>query len=453
MTMFATPNSLSLSATNSSKSAYCRFKYEKQFFSKYTLTACKDSNSPNVTGQLLTKALLSILKHRAIDKTVEWCDMSIIEADEEDNLIPGSYSQNGDDVGLDSKLILRLHCKHGVVKTHRLILLTPVSLMAPGVPDLTNGSNLKIGPKAVKDMMDHFPVAKGSKSDPQLHWTFKDTDVELRSLDSSISMRGQAQLATELTISAEEFDIYKIYTTPTAIAFHLREFNATIAYADSLSLSLDLRFTDPSAPLFIDVEGDNTETLFVISTSQVHPSVPGISSQRYQPKPQTKKRERDETPTEKNVQSISKVTHQVNESNFGSTGPNPLQHISTKGSTSNQYGLDESAPLPSFTPRQSCIPAGRDEEPLFLSSISQAFPVLTGPGVEDKDKDDLPLIPERETAGMFCDASPRSSYHLFLEGVEDTEAQDPESVISGDRELPPTQNSPKSKMFNALFED
>ena len=35
---------------------------------------------------------------------------------------------------------------------------------------------------------------------------------------------GRAQLATELTISAEEFDVYNIFA-PTTIAFHLREFN------------------------------------------------------------------------------------------------------------------------------------------------------------------------------------------------------------------------------------
>jgi cell cycle checkpoint control protein RAD9A len=38
---------------------------------------------------------------------------------------------------------------------------------------------------------------------------------------------GKAQLATELTISSEEFDVYNIYATPTTIAFHLREFNVS----------------------------------------------------------------------------------------------------------------------------------------------------------------------------------------------------------------------------------
>lgn len=36
---------------------------------------------------------------------------------------------------------------------------------------------------------------------------------------------GKAQLSTELTISADEFDVYDVYATPTIISFHLREFN------------------------------------------------------------------------------------------------------------------------------------------------------------------------------------------------------------------------------------
>lgn len=117
--------------------------------------------------------------------------------------------------------------------------------MAPGVPDAFNESNLTIGPKAVKDMIEHFPLARGVKSDPQLIWSFGDSEVELRSLESSldggkgwmtsiphcvklICTLGKSQLATELTISIEEFDVYNIYASPTTIAFHLREFNVCI---------------------------------------------------------------------------------------------------------------------------------------------------------------------------------------------------------------------------------
>ncbi|KZP11597.1 hypothetical protein FIBSPDRAFT_756546 [Athelia psychrophila] len=273
LTIHATPDYMTLAATNSSMSAYCRVKYRRQFFSRYHIG---DKNTKRVedaddvqpvTGQLLGKSLLSILRHRTFEKSVERCELSI-----QDGPSAAEDDEEGDDDtrdSLESLLIIRLHCKHGVVKTHRLRLDTPTALLAPGITNADNESRLTIGPKPVKDMIDHFPAAKGPKSDPQLIWSFGPSEVQLRSWETSLDSKGKTQLSTELTISAEEFDVYDVYSSPITIAFHLREFNATIAYAESMTLALDMRFTDPASPLFIDVEGDNSETLFIISTSQV----------------------------------------------------------------------------------------------------------------------------------------------------------------------------------------
>ena len=77
----------------------------------------------SITGQLITKvilvtrrqlrnlplfatqSLLSILKHRTVEKAVERCEMSIIEATQ--------LVENQEQDGLESKLVVRLHCKHG----------------------------------------------------------------------------------------------------------------------------------------------------------------------------------------------------------------------------------------------------------------------------------------------------------------------------------------------------
>ncbi|KAG8213888.1 Rad9-domain-containing protein [Butyriboletus roseoflavus] len=257
------------------------------FFSRYRVGGGVNSAGPStgnpsepqdVKGQLLVKTLLSIFKHRTIEKTVERCELVIVEGPSGDQL------QEDEDT-LESRLVVRLHCKHGIVKTHRLPLLIPTSLLSPGVPESENESRLTIGPRAIKDITEHFPSGRGMKSDPQLVWTFGDTDVDVKSLESSIDTKGQpirkshtsvhnllpgrAQLATELTISADEFDVYEIAEPPITIAFHLREFNATIAFAESMASALELRFTDPAAPLFIDIESDESDGLFVISTSQL----------------------------------------------------------------------------------------------------------------------------------------------------------------------------------------
>ncbi|KAG1876073.1 Rad9/Ddc1 [Suillus tomentosus] len=236
-----------------------------EFFSRYKFRdGAAQDDVQDVKGQFLAKTFLSIIKHRTIEKTLERCEFIIVEATD-------LYDQNEPDEDqdtLESRLIIRLHCKHGIVKTHRLQLLVPTSLLSPGTSDPSTESHLTIGPRAIKDITEHFPNARGAKGNPQLVWTFGDTDVEVKSLESSIDTRGKAQLSTELTISADEFDVYDVYATPTIISFHLREFNAIIAFAESMGLCLDLRFTDSVAPLFIDVESEESECLFVISTSQ-----------------------------------------------------------------------------------------------------------------------------------------------------------------------------------------
>lgn len=268
---------LSLSTTNSSLSAYCRFKYSKRFFSRYRVWngANRDKSSPSVVvegdikGQIPTKTFLSILKHKTIEKTVERCELSVVEGPTQDDQEEPSEDRNS----LESRLIVRFYCKLGIVKTHRLPLLIPSSLLSPGVPDSENESRLMIGPRAIRDITEHFPNGRGTKGDPQLVWTFGATDVDVKSLECSLDAKGRIQLATELTISVDEFDVYEVFSLPITIAFHLREFNATIAFAEATSSPLELRFTDPAAPLFIGVEGDESECLFVISTSQIQGTI------------------------------------------------------------------------------------------------------------------------------------------------------------------------------------
>jgi len=72
-----------------------------------------------------------------------------------------------------------------------------------------------------------------------------------------------------LVCVADEFENYDIFATPISLAFHLREFNATIAYAESMEAVLDVRFTDPAAALYVDVLSDGIDGLFAMSTSRV----------------------------------------------------------------------------------------------------------------------------------------------------------------------------------------
>jgi cell cycle checkpoint control protein RAD9A len=58
-------------------------------------------------------------------------------------------------------------------------------------------------------------------------------------MPSKAAFSGAGQLATELTISADEFENYDIFATPISLAFHLREFN--VSFLVSLRASEALR--------------------------------------------------------------------------------------------------------------------------------------------------------------------------------------------------------------------
>lgn len=159
--------------------------------------------------KFIMKALLSILKHRTVEKTVHKCELSIVDGEPPNT---GTAADEDHD-SLESKLIIRLHCKHGtyirisfiftylitsipvhagVIKTHKLLLSDASRHMAPNVPDSLEQSRLSIGPKAIKDIIDHFPTTRSAKSDPQLIWSFSDDEVQVRSQESSADSRGES---------------------------------------------------------------------------------------------------------------------------------------------------------------------------------------------------------------------------------------------------------------------
>ena len=65
---------------------------------------------PDGTNILNTcQSLLSILKHRTVEKTVDRCELSIVEG-----AVHTQNQEPEDDAdSLESKLIVRLYCKHG----------------------------------------------------------------------------------------------------------------------------------------------------------------------------------------------------------------------------------------------------------------------------------------------------------------------------------------------------
>ena len=90
----------------------------------------------------------------------------------------------------------------GVVKTHRLLLMNAPALMVPTAPYAVGESKLSISARALRDLLDHFPIAKGPKSDPQLVWSFSSDELILKGLESSLDTSGNLFLCSMVAPNA-----------------------------------------------------------------------------------------------------------------------------------------------------------------------------------------------------------------------------------------------------------
>lgn len=175
-----------------------------------------------------------------------------------------------------------------------------------------------------------------------------------------------------------------------------------------MSQSLDFRFTHPAAPLFIDIEGDNVETLFVISTSQVH----GVSTTTQRPSsqgPNMKKRERSENETPRVRKPMKAVLptnpetynhHSNNTSRTASCAPRTILQPSIVPNRSTSHGAASQQGLSRSSPPRHGEPS-RPKEPLFLpssqmSAADEESLRLTGLGIENMNDAELTEMLEGE---------------------------------------------------------
>ncbi|KAL7280722.1 hypothetical protein ACG7TL_005664 [Trametes sanguinea] len=396
-----------------------------------------------------------------------------------------------------------------VVKTHRLPLNAAHNLMSPTFPDAALESRVTIGPKALRSMIEHFPFGKSSKSDPQLIWNFRDTEVQLRSLETAVDAKGRAQLSTELTISADEFDEYDVLDTPMTIAFHLKEFN----------LSLEIRFTNPDSPLYIDVGGDLADTLFVIAASQLQLVSPrGSQARQGSADAQGNSRKRPleednhnhhvypdrnmpvvEREREKRPVKPMRVVHEADRASIAREMQPPLSAHEPQPSwavltaAQQQYqdlvddigGAPPSQPLYRFASQTSQREGHVEKEPLFLpaSQLSQLPPdaeaaiIASGLGIEhmtaeeledmlEGDAEEVEFVSQRShLPGSIKEESPESPNQAQEEDQEwqmDEQVEDYGDVAYGqqqdsfelidDVEMEPTQKDGGTRYMSNLYQ-
>ncbi|WWD04096.1 hypothetical protein V865_002161 [Kwoniella europaea PYCC6329] len=275
-----------LSVTNSNKSAFCLFKLDKKFFNRWSAKSRK-----GIKCQLLVKSVLAVLGKAAQINTITRLDLRIIDPSNElrplqhrkdrerDTRSSSIHHGDGDDghrngnanqddrhfgdeddftddedarISIESKLIIRLVCKHGVTKKHSLHLGSTDFLRADVDPD-TTPSGFVIATRTLRDWLENFALSTGSSyggnanagGTDQLGWMFTKKEIRVKSWEGL----GGGGLCTEIKVDPEEFQDYEVVGDRIDLTLPMKEFRATLMLAEQLSATLNVSFSEPGQPL------------------------------------------------------------------------------------------------------------------------------------------------------------------------------------------------------------
>ncbi|GAA6021631.1 hypothetical protein JCM11491_001245 [Sporobolomyces phaffii] len=180
----------------------------------------------------------------------------------------------------ECRIVIRLHCQHGLVKTHRLTYSGPnVNNWARFDRDACT-ARWKASSKVLRDWTDHFYLrtnpSGGATMTDEITFYCTDTSCRLKSFVDTSSEQNMSDneimasrpLTTELSVDTEDFDMWDLPDPdPVVITFALKEFKAVINLSEALSLPITCHFTRGGRPLMIEVEGDHLEAKFVVATT------------------------------------------------------------------------------------------------------------------------------------------------------------------------------------------
>ncbi|XP_057585498.1 cell cycle checkpoint control protein RAD9A isoform X2 [Hippopotamus amphibius kiboko] len=252
---------LSLRTVNSSRSAYACFLFARLFFQQYQ--AATPGQHP-LRCKILMKSFLSVFRSLAmLEKTVERCCISLN--------------------GRSSRLVVQLHCKYGVRKTHNLSFQDCESLQAVFDPGLCPNV-LRAPARVLGEAVLPFPPALAEVT----LGIGRGRRVILRSYQEEEADSTTKAMVTEMSIGEEDFQQLQAQEG-VAVTFCLKEFRGLLSFAESANLPLSVYFDAPGRPAIFAIEDSLLDGHFVLATlseSALHPQDPhALELQRLQPAP------------------------------------------------------------------------------------------------------------------------------------------------------------------------
>ncbi|XP_072495380.1 cell cycle checkpoint control protein RAD9A isoform X3 [Notamacropus eugenii] len=229
---------LSLRTVNASRSAFACFLFAPLFFQHYQAARPPQAQPPRC--KVLMKSFLSVFRSlAALEKTVERCCIA---------LSPES-----------SRLVIQLHCKHGVTKTHNLSFQECESLQA--IFDPARCPHVLRAPARV--LVEAVAPFSPALSEVTLGVS-RGRRVVFRSYLEEDTDAAKAMM-TEMSLSEDEFQQLQAQEGA-SITFCLKEFRGLLSFAESANLPLNIHFDLPGRPAIFIIEDSLLDGHFVLAT-------------------------------------------------------------------------------------------------------------------------------------------------------------------------------------------
>ncbi|KAM6392770.1 cell cycle checkpoint control protein RAD9A [Pluvialis apricaria] len=234
-----TESGLSLRTVNSSRSAFASFLFAPLFFQRY------EAGDPQPDRELfrckvLMKSFLGVFRSLpSLEKTVGKCLIL---------LKPRA-----------SRLVVQLHCKYGVTKTHNLAFQECERLQA--VFDTQRCASTLCAPaRVLAEAVVHFPqtlaeVTLGAGPGGK---------ISLRNYVEEEAERSKT-MVTELCLAEDEFQTVAV-APGSHITFCLKEFRGLLTFAEASNLPLTIHYDAPGRPVIFSLDDTVLEVHLVLAT-------------------------------------------------------------------------------------------------------------------------------------------------------------------------------------------